>query len=93
MELAYQIQLYKSRIVQCPYCGCVINATWKRQGVQEYLSFTCLDYGHSFSESWLKFYQCGFYKALKRINLKPSMTIKKKRALVQFQPRRKNKER
>ena len=91
MEYAYQIQLYKARIVQCPYCGCVVNAVWNRCGAKGmYVSFICLDYGHAFSETWLKFYQCGFYKTLRLVGIKPKMTVHKKRALMQFQPRKKN---
>jgi hypothetical protein len=89
MALAYQIQLYKSRIVQCPYCGCVVNTVITRLSAKgEYKSFFCLDYGHSFSETWLKFYLCGFYMKLKQVPHITRTRAMNKRSLGHFNSRK-----
>lgn len=46
-------------------CGCAVNAYLYRLGSGgKYKMFICLDYGHTFTEGWLKFSECGFYKRL-----------------------------
>lgn len=86
MELVYQIQLYKNRIVKCPMCGCVLNRYVHRVGSSgKYRMFICLDYGHSFSETWLKFHTFGFYRRLMQTVSNTTNRATYKRQIIHWQ--------